>query len=134
VIESEFTLGRLGSASGAEIDFVPHLLGTTRGILSTMHMRLNQSVSRESLLARYREFYDGDHFVRVLDTPPTLKNVLGSNYCDVSLFPSPDGKRLVVMSSIDNLMKGQSGSAMQNLNLMFGLDEKTGLDRTPLYP
>ena len=134
VIESEFTLGRLGPAAGAEIDFVPHLLGTTRGILSTMHMRLNRSVSREALLARYREFYEGDHFVRVLDTPPTLKNVLGSNYCDISVFPSEDGKRLVVISSIDNLMKGQSGSAMQNLNLMFGLPETTGLDRTPLYP
>ncbi|MBT5775371.1 MAG: N-acetyl-gamma-glutamyl-phosphate reductase [Dehalococcoidia bacterium] len=134
VIESEFTLGRLGQASGAELDFVPHLLGTTRGILSTMHMRLNQSVSRESLLERYREFYEGDHFVRVLDTPPTLKNVAGSNFCDVSVFPSEDGKRLVVISSIDNLMKGQSGSAMQNLNLMFGLPETTGLDRTPLYP
>jgi N-acetyl-gamma-glutamyl-phosphate reductase len=134
VVESEFTLGRLGAASGAELDFVPHLLGTTRGILSTMHMRLNKSVSRDSLLERYREFYDGDHFVRVLDTPPTLKNVLGSNYCDVSVFPSEDGTRLVVMASIDNLMKGQSGSAMQNLNLMFGLPETTGLDRTPLYP
>ena len=134
VIESEFTLGRLGQAGGAELDFVPHLLGTTRGILSTMHMRLNQSVSREALLERYREFYDGDHFVRVLDTAPTLKNVLGSNYCDISVFPSADGKRLVVISSIDNLMKGQSGSAMQNLNLMFGLPETTGLDRTPLYP
>ncbi len=134
VVESEFTLGRLGAASGAELDFVPHLLGTTRGILSTMHMRLNKSVSRDSLLERYREFYDGDHFVRVLDTPPTLKNVLGSNYCDVSVFPSEDGTRLVVMASIDNLMKGQSGSAMQNLNLMFGLPETAGLDRTPLYP
>ncbi len=134
VVESEFTLGRLGRASGAEIDFVPHLLGTTRGILSTMHLRLSDSRSREALLERYREFYQGDHFVRVLDTPPTLKNVLGSNYCDVSVFPSSDGRRVVVMSSIDNLMKGQSGSAMQNLNLMFGLPETAGLDRTPLYP
>jgi len=134
VVESEFTLGRLGSAEGAVVDFVPHLLGTTRGILSTMHLRLTRTVERASLLARYREFYEGSRFVRVLETPPTLKNVLGSNYCDVSLFPSADGRRLVVMSSIDNLMKGQSGSAMQNLNLMFGLAETVGLDRTPLYP
>ena len=134
VIESEFTLGRLGNAEGASIDFIPHLLGTTRGILSTMHMRLTKSIDRENILNLYRDFYGEHTFVRILDTAPTLKNVLGSNYCDISVFVSESMNRIVVISSIDNLMKGQSGSAMQNLNIMFGLEENSGLNRTPLYP
>jgi N-acetyl-gamma-glutamyl-phosphate reductase len=134
VAESELTLGRLGKASGATIDFVPHLIGVTRGILSTMHATLSRSASREALLDLYREFYQGQPFIRVLDQPPTLKGTAGSNYCDVSLVTSADGRRVVVISSIDNLMKGQSGSALQNLNVMFGFDPATGLGRAPLYP
>jgi N-acetyl-gamma-glutamyl-phosphate reductase len=134
VIESEFTLGRLGKAKGATLDFVPHVIGATRGILSTMHARLTRSATTADLLARYREYFAGQPFVRVLDVPPMLKGQAGSNYCDISLVVADDGRRVVVMSSIDNLMKGQSGSAMQNLNLMFGLDQTAGLDRTPLYP
>ena len=132
VIEVEQTLTDLGG--GAVVDFVPHLLPATRGILSTMHMRLTRSASVGALLERYREFYAGHPFVRVLDTPSTLKGPLGSNYCDISLVTSADERRLVVMSSIDNLLKGQSGVAMQNLNLMFGLEETAGLERAPLYP
>ncbi|MDA0353553.1 MAG: N-acetyl-gamma-glutamyl-phosphate reductase [Chloroflexi bacterium] len=131
-VEAELTLGRLGKADGATIDFIPHLLGVTRGILNTMHLRLTQSVSRDALLERYREYFADAPFVRILDTPPTLKGTVGSNYCDISLFV--EGNRAVVMTSIDNLMKGQSGSAMQNLNLMFGSPQTAGLDRTPLYP
>lgn len=134
VVEAEQTLGRLGKASGATIDLVPHLIGATRGILSTMHASLARPASREALIERYREFYAGQPFVRILDQPPTLKGTLGSNYCDISIVVSADGKRAVVMSSIDNLLKGQSGSAMQNLNLMFGQPQTAGLGRGPLYP
>lgn len=134
VVESEFTLGRLGKAKGASVDFIPHLLGTTRGILNTMHVTLTKSISREALLDQYRAYFQGHPFVRVLDSPPTLKGTLGSNYIDLSVFTSPDNRRAVVMSSIDNLMKGQSGSAMQNLNLMFGLPQTAGMERGPVYP
>lgn len=134
VVEAELTLGRLGSGDGASLHFVPHLLGTTRGILSTMHARLARPTAREDLLALYRDRYAGEPFVRVLETPPTLKGTAGSNYCDISLVTSADGRRVVVISSIDNLMKGQSGNALQNLNLMFGLDPAAGLARLPLYP
>ncbi len=133
VTETEQTLGALAGAP-ARVHFVPHLLGTTRGILCTMHVRLARTASRDALLARYREFYAGQPFVRVLPQMPTLKGTTGSNYCDVSLVLSPDGSRAVVISSIDNLLKGQSGTAMQNINLMFGLDPRAGLDRPPLYP
>jgi N-acetyl-gamma-glutamyl-phosphate reductase len=135
VIEVEQTLGDLAAGAGAPIvDFVPHLLPVTRGILSTMHLNLTKTASAGALLERYREFYAGHPFVRILDTPPTLKGPLGSNYCDISIVTSADQRRAVVMSSIDNLMKGQSGIAMQNINLMFGLEETAGLDRTPVYP
>jgi len=99
-----------------------------------MHVRLARTAGREALLERYREFYAGQPFVRVLPQVPTLKGTAGSNYCDISLVLSPDGSRAVVISSIDNLLKGQSGTAMQNINLMFGLDPRAGLDRPPLYP
>jgi N-acetyl-gamma-glutamyl-phosphate reductase len=133
VVEAQETLGSL-SGGPAALHFVPHLLGTTRGILSTMHAALTKTATRDDLLARYREFYADHPFVRVLDTPSTLKGTAGSNYCDISLETTPDGKRVVVMASIDNLMKGQSGNAMQNLNVMFGYDQRAGLDRPPLYP
>ena len=133
VVEAEHTLGGLGGGA-ARVHFVPHLLGMTRGILSTMHLALTRSASREALLERYREFFADAPFVRVLDTPPTFKETAGSNYCDISLVTSPDEQRVVVISSIDNLMKGQSGNALQNLNIMLGLDQRLGLDRPPLYP
>ena len=72
VVEAEHTLGGLAGGE-ASVHFVPHLLGMTRGILSTMHMSLTRTASREALLERYREYYEGAPFVRVLDTPPTLK-------------------------------------------------------------
>ncbi|MDA0270960.1 MAG: N-acetyl-gamma-glutamyl-phosphate reductase [Chloroflexi bacterium] len=134
VVEAEMTLGRIGASSGATVDFIPHLLGTTRGILNTMHLTLTKSMTREALLGLFREMYAGHPFVRVLDTPPTLKGPVGSNYLDLSAFVAEGGKRAVVMTSIDNLMKGQSGSAMQNLNIMFGLPQTAGLERGPLYP
>ena len=134
VVEAELTLGRLGAGGGATLHFVPHLLGTTRGILSTMHARLRRPSSRDELLALYRERYAAEPFVRVMESPPTLKGTAGSNYCDISLETSRDGRRVVVIASLDNLMKGQSGNALQNLNLMFGMDPDAGLARLPLYP
>ena len=73
VVEAERTLGQLGESTGAEVDFIPHLLGTTRGILNTMHARLTRPAPREALLERYREYFDGHPFIRILDEPPTLK-------------------------------------------------------------
>ena len=134
VVEAERSLAALGEETGAEVDFIPHLLGITRGILNTMHGRLTRPTPRAALLDRYREYYAVHPFVRVLDTPPTLKGPLGSNYCDISVFTAGRDSRVVVVSALDNLLKGQSGQAMQNLNLMFGLPETAGLERGSLYP
>ncbi|RLT27803.1 MAG: N-acetyl-gamma-glutamyl-phosphate reductase [Chloroflexi bacterium] len=133
VTETEQTLGAL-QGSKATVDFVPQVIGATRGILCSMHVALTRPITREQILDRYREFYEGQPFVRILNTPPTLKSTAGSNYIDISAVVSPDGKRAVIISSIDNLLKGQSGTAMQNINIMFGLDPKAGLDRGPVYP
>ena len=133
VVEAEQALSRL-SGGTAELHLVPHLLGATRGILSTMHAALTRPASRDELLDRYRAHFDAHPFVRVLDQPPTLKGTAGSNYCDLSLVTTADGRRVVVIASVDNLLKGQSGNAVQNLNLMFGFDQRTGLERLPLYP
>jgi len=133
-VEAEIALGRLGNGSRATVDFIPHLLGTTRGILNTMHINLDKTLTRENLLSIFGEFYGNNEFVRVLETAPTLKDTVSSNYCDISGFISDDGRRAVIVTSIDNLMKGQSGSALQNMNIMFGYKETTGLERGPLYP
>jgi len=118
------------------ITFVPHVVPMTRGILVTSYATLKESTSAARLNDLYREFYDGEPFVRVL--PPNsvavLKSVQGSNLCDISLSVDATNGRLVVISAIDNLMKGQAGVALQNINIMLGFPETYGLDRAPIYP
>jgi N-acetyl-gamma-glutamyl-phosphate reductase len=124
----------------SELLFVPHLIPMTRGILSTCYARLSgtwpgqQALLEEALFALYREFYKDSPFVRVVDTPPATKHVWGSNYCHV--YPGYDQRtgRLLVISAIDNLVKGGAGEAVQNMNLMFGFDESCGLKSLPVYP
>ena len=132
-------LGRLDSA-GVSITFVPHLVPMTRGILATCYATLSDSEagSGDSARARvreaYRDFYEGETFVRVVDSPPTTKQTLGNNVCVV--YPTVDVRtnRLIVVSCIDNLVKGAAGQAVQNMNLMFGLAEDEGLTELALYP
>lgn len=107
--------------------FTPHLVPIVRGILSTSHVFMKKRVSKETLLTLYRKFYAHEPFVRVVEGLPEINFVVGSNYCDIGLELDADGNRLVVVSAIDNLTKGASGQAVQNMNLMFGLDEREGL-------
>jgi N-acetyl-gamma-glutamyl-phosphate reductase len=135
-IEQELNALRLRSAAAAPLDvtFVPHLVPMTRGILATCYARLVAGWTQPRLLAHYREFYQHAPFVRVVEAPPQTKQTLGSNYCLV--FPRLDERtgRLLVVAAIDNLVKGAAGQAVQNLNLMLGLPETTGLDALALYP
>jgi N-acetyl-gamma-glutamyl-phosphate reductase len=117
-----------------DIHFIPHLISTTRGIMSSIHIELTEKNSKNQLLAIFKDYYQSEQFVRILDDPPSLKNVRGSNFCDISVDVDATGRHAVIFSAIDNLMKGQSSNAVQCLNLMYGLDEKTGLERAPLYP
>jgi N-acetyl-gamma-glutamyl-phosphate reductase len=125
------------AAKKLKVIFTPHLIPMDRGILSTIYVRLNKSVSIGKIHTLYRNFYRDEEFVRVLNQGvyPLTKAVKGSNYCDISVFldkRSNKGKTLIIVSAIDNLIKGASGAAVQNMNVMYGFDETTGL--TSLSP
>lgn len=109
--------------------FVPHLLPTNRGIISTMYVKFHQPFSSEELETEYGRRYSGHPFVRVLGSSrlPELRAVAHTNYCDVAWRLTHGGRRAVVFSAIDNLGKGAASQAVQNFNLMHGLDEATGL-------
>lgn len=112
------------------VHFTPHLIPVVRGILSTSHVFLKKPAKKEKLLDLYRKLYADEPFVRVRDGLPDVNYVAGSNYCDIGLELDADGNRLVAVAAIDNLTKGASGQAVQNMNLMLGLGEREGL-RTP---
>jgi N-acetyl-gamma-glutamyl-phosphate reductase len=115
--------------SANEITFTPHLLPIPRGILSTIYVQLKQPMQAAQLEACYRDFYKGKKFVRVFQTPklPEIQFSLNTNYCDVGFCLAPDGRRLVIVSCEDNLIKGAAGQAVQNMNLMHGWNEEEGL-------
>ena len=114
---------------GGSLQFTPHLLPIPRGILSTIYVKLVKPMKAEELEQSLREFYAGKPWVRVFGAArlPQIKFSLGTNYCDIGFSVSPDGSRVVLVSCIDNLLKGAAGQAVQNMNLMFGFDEKAGL-------
>ncbi|HIP25188.1 MAG TPA: N-acetyl-gamma-glutamyl-phosphate reductase [Archaeoglobus profundus] len=114
-----------------KVSFTPQVFPGSRGILTTAHVFMKEGFSREELYRIYEEFYKDCHFVRLQDEV-RLSYVRGSNFCDIAISVGED--RVVIISAIDNLVKGASGQAIQNMNVMFGLDEKTGLDFPPLYP
>ena len=118
------------------VTFTPHLVPMTRGILSTVYMRLTEEMSTEEALDIYTAFYENEPFVRVLPngTYPQTKAVLGSNYCDVGLEVDARTRRIVTMAAIDNLGKGAAGAVVQNLNLMFGFKETDGLKVPGMMP
>jgi len=126
----------LSKLAGGKVEahFTPHLISIVRGILSTAHVFLKKSASKKSLLDLYRKFYASEPFVRVLEELPQVNFVVGSNYCDIGFELDAVGNRLVVVSAIDNLVKGASGQAIQNMNLMFGFDETRGLEVPALRP
>jgi N-acetyl-gamma-glutamyl-phosphate reductase len=135
VFESVTALEQLGGEQ-VKLTFVPHLVPTTRGIICTCYATLREDSPAERIQAVYEEFYAGEPFVRVLPTgvTPGPKGVLGSNLCDVSIAVDRPNGRLVAVGSIDNLLKGQAGVALQNINLMLGFPETLGLERVPIYP
>jgi N-acetyl-gamma-glutamyl-phosphate reductase len=117
-----------------KITFTPHLIPMTRGILSTCYAPLAAPLSQDAIREVYRDFYAGEPFVRVVDTPPATKQTRGNNMCLV--YPTVDVRtdRLVVVSVLDNLVKGAAGQAIQNMNAMLGFPETMGLDAPAVYP
>ena len=114
-----------------KIEFIPHLLPIQRGILSTVYIKVNRKLDFVKL---YKDFYSKDYFVRVVDNPPTINNVKGTNFCDLYVYFDKRTDMLVVVSVIYNLIKGASGQAVQNMNVMFEIDEKEGLGGYSYYP
>lgn len=118
------------------INFTPHLVPMQRGILVTAYASLKKDVTYEEVKAVYDKYYDKEYFVRVLnkDVCPQTRWLEGSNFVDVNFKIDPRTKRIIMMGAMDNLVKGAAGQAVQNMNLLFGLDEKTGLQMAPLFP
>jgi N-acetyl-gamma-glutamyl-phosphate reductase len=118
------------------ITFTPHLVPMKRGILTTVYASLRKQLSENEILDRYREFYAQEKFVRLhpSDLLPSTADVFGSNYCDIGLKVDRRNNRLVLISAIDNLVKGASGQAIQNMNLMLGFEESLGIEVVPVYP
>ena len=121
----------LSSLSGAkvEVNFTPHLVPMERGILSTIYLKVAKKINTKEALEMYKDFYKGEYFVRVLEEGvlPDTKNVVRSNFCDIGMKAFPERSLVVVMTAIDNLVKGASGQAVQNMNIMYGFKEKLGL-------
>jgi N-acetyl-gamma-glutamyl-phosphate reductase len=112
-----------------ELIFTPHLLPIPRGILSTIYVHLKQQTKAAEVEACFHDFYSGKRWVRLFATPklPQIQFSLHTNYCDLGFCLAPDGRRLVLVSCVDNLLKGAAGQAVQNMNLMYDFKEEEGL-------
>lgn len=138
-IEQELSLL---AGSQITVSFTPHLLPVNRGILSTIYASLSSrqsavgSLDENGVVDLYREFYKNERFVRVYPKGafPNINNVRGSNFCDMGIKLDKRTNRVVIVSAIDNLTKGASGQAVQNMNIMYGFPEDTALKGLPLFP
>jgi len=128
----------IGRAAGApsRVNFTPHLVPMSRGELCTSYLRLAGGASADDLRAALAEAYRGEPFVHVAPPGvlPQTQNIRGSNYVQIGAFADRIPGRAIVISVLDNLVKGSAGQALQNFNLLFGLDETTGLTQLPLFP
>ncbi|MCK4777006.1 MAG: N-acetyl-gamma-glutamyl-phosphate reductase [Actinomycetia bacterium] len=114
--------------------FIPHLLPVDRGIMATIYSDLKDGVGYEEIETVYKTEYGKSQFVKILPNEPDIKSVRGSNYCHLSFNLSSDKKKIAVFSAIDNLVKGASGQAVQNMNIMLGMEENIGLKNIGLAP
>ena len=118
----------------ANVDFLPHLIPMTRGILASCHVRPTRPVSQAELDAIYDGAYRDEPFVQVVADAPSTKHVFGSNLCRIWVRVDPRSGRILALGVIDNLVKGAAGQAVQTLNVLFGLPETTGLEQYPIAP
>ena len=129
---------QLGYAANETVtlSFTPHLVPMNRGILVTAYADLKEGVTEEQVRVAYHSCYEGEPFIRLLNPGvyPETKWVEGSNYVDLGIQVDPRTNRVIMMGAIDNLVKGAAGQAVQNMNLLFGLDETEGLELIPMVP
>jgi N-acetyl-gamma-glutamyl-phosphate reductase len=110
-----------------KMSFTPHVIDTFRGLMCTMHAILKKPIDKESMIKIYKDYYDNKDFVKIKEKLPELHDVQNSNLCSLGGFEIDENNQLVVISVLDNLMKGASGQAVQNMNIMLGFDEEAGL-------
>ena len=140
VAEIEQELAWLGGSSGATnpgaetVDFLPHLIPMSRGILSACHVRPTRSVDQAELDSLYADAYAGEPFVAVAGQAPATKHVTGSNHARVHVSRDPRTGRVLAIGVVDNLVKGAAGQAIQAFNVVHGLPETAGLEQLPLAP
>ena len=113
--------------------FTPHLMPVNRGILSTIYLPLNRKFS-EKRVQSVLNIYRGEPFIRQVNDPPNISHVKGTNFCDISAHIASRGRMVILVSAIDNLVKGAAGQAIQNMNIMMGWDERLGLLAPGLFP
>ncbi|HUU50939.1 MAG TPA: N-acetyl-gamma-glutamyl-phosphate reductase [Nitrospinota bacterium] len=122
--------------SSVKISFVPHIVPMSRGMLSTIYVRANQLIDTNELIDIYKKYYQNEFFVRILEKGklPDTHHVIGSNFCDIGLEVDNRNNRFIIFSAIDNLVKGASGQAVQNMNIMYNLKENIGLENPAIFP
>ena len=129
---------QLSYAAGRQIllNFTPHLIPMNRGILVTAYAQMAGSATGEKIRAAYEKYYGGERFIRLMPEGvcPETKWVEGSNFTDIGFYADGRTGRVIAMGALDNLVKGAAGQAVQNMNILFGLPEETGLDLVPVFP
>ena len=110
-----------------KISFTPHVIDAYQGMMCTAHVLLKKDVKKDEVVKMFEDYYKDEPFVKIVSEIPSIKDVAKTNYCHIGGFETDDNNQLVIVAVIDNLLKGASGQAMQNMNLMFGFDEKLGL-------
>lgn len=132
-VEIQEKLTKIGGQA-ISLQFTPHLLPIDRGILSTIYARPNRTVSEQELRDHYAHFYKDAPFVRLREQLPSVKAVRGTNYCDIQVHWDDRTNNIIVLSAIDNLVKGAAGQAVQNMNILFGWEQQRGLQQIPMHP
>lgn len=132
-IEQELSLL---AGKNIKVNFTPYVAPFDRGILTTIYSRLIKKVDMKNIIEIYRNVYTNEPFIKLLieGKYPNVKNVRGTNFCEISLFINKKTNTLIIVTAIDNLMKGASGQAVQNMNIMMGFDERTALDLQGFFP
>jgi len=131
-MEQELSLG----GKDVEVTFTPHLIPMRRGMLTTIYATLDNGITLAGARSELTKFYEDEPFVHVLDDgkAPATHHVRGSNQCHIGLFAGRKSNQIIIVSAIDNLVKGASGQAIQNMNVMFDFDETLGLELSPVFP
>lgn len=119
-----------------QVTFIPHLMPMSRGMMSTIYVNMAPGETAQSLKKSISEYYEAEPFVKVIpgDLPPETRHVRGSNFNFINVFSSHVADQAIIVSVIDNLVKGASGQALQNMNLVLGFDETEGLMQQPMFP